>query len=154
QPLRDVILASWQRSLAAGLRRDGAVHFRRVDEADLARRLEENRELVDVAKPHIDWISAFMSGVDHVAYVADRDGIILYSVGDLAQSEELCLFPGYDWSEGRMGTNGAGTAIAADRPIAVVGPEHFAPAFEDCTCTGAPIHRDGSVVGAIDISTS
>ncbi|MBN1240051.1 MAG: GAF domain-containing protein [Gammaproteobacteria bacterium] len=154
QPLRDVILASWQRSFAAGLRRDGVIDFQRVDDTELEAILERNRELIDVAKTHLDWISAFMSGTDHVAYVTDRNGIVLYSVGDLAHSDELCLTPGYDWSEAKMGTNGAGTAIAADRPIAVIGAEHFATAFEDCTCTGAPIHRGGEVIGAIDISTS
>lgn len=154
QPLRDVILASWRRSFAAGLRRGGRVDFRRLDDSELEAVLARNRELIDVAKPHLDWISAFLSGNEHVAYVTDRHGIVLYSVGDLAHSDELCLTPGYDWSEARMGTNGAGTAIAADRPIAVIGPEHFATAFEDCTCTGAPLHRGGDVIGAIDISTS
>lgn len=153
-PLRDVILSSWQRSAAAGLHRDGAIEFRRVDDAELAALLEENRALVDVARPHLEWISAYMAGVEHVAYLTDRNGIVLFSVGDLAHSHALQLSPGTDWSERTMGTNGAGTAIAADRPIAVVGPEHYSTAFEDCTCTGAPIHYAGEVVGAIDVSTS
>lgn len=151
--LREVILASWERSSAGGLKRDGPVSFRRVSDEELATALAENRELVEVAKPHLDWISSFISGIKHVAYLTDGQGVILYSVGDMAHSDELHLAPGHDWSEQTMGTNGAGTAIAVDRPIAVVGAEHFHTAFEDCTCTGAPLHLDGRVIGAIDVST-
>ena len=154
QPLRDVILASWKRSSGVGLERHGPISYRRVTEEQLAATLAENRELVEVAKPHLEWISAFMCDVEHVAYLTDRHGVVLYSVGDLAHGEVLHLAPGYDWSEQTMGTNGAGTAIAADRPIAVVGPEHFSIAFENCTCTGAPIHCAGRVIGAIDVSTA
>lgn len=154
QPLRDVILASWNRSSAAGLERHGPVSFRRVTDEQLSAALAENRELLEVARPHLESISAFMCGVEHVVYLTDRHGVVLCSVGAWAHSEELRLAPGYDWSEQTMGTNGAGTAIAADRPIAVIGPEHFSTAFENCTCTGAPIHRDGHVIGAIDISTA
>ena len=154
QPLRGVILASWNRSSGAGLERHDPISYRRVTEEQLAAALAENRELVEVAKPHLEWISTFMCDVEHVAYLTDRHGVILYSIGDLAHSETLHLAPGYDWSEQTMGTNGAGTAIAADRPIAVVGPEHFSTAFENCTCTGAPIHCEGRVIGAIDVSTA
>ena len=53
-----------------------------------------------------------------------------------------------------MGTNGAGTALVAARPVAVIGPEHFSTAFGNCTCTAAPVRVDGQVIGAIDVSTS
>lgn len=154
QSLRDVILASWARSAARGLERDEPVSFRRVSEEQLAEALNENRNLLEVSKPHLDWISSYLSGIDHVAYLTDRHGVILYSVGIGMQADALHLGPGYDWSEPTMGTNGAGTAISADCPVAVVGSEHFRTAFEDCTCTGAPVHCDGRVVGAIDVSTS
>jgi PAS domain S-box-containing protein len=152
--LREVILASWRRSAAAGLDRGRPPRFRRVSDAELAAILEDNRELIEVAKPHVDWISAFLTGIEHVVYITDRNGIVLYSVGDLSHSEELHLSPGHDWSEETMGTNGSGTAIAADCPVAIVGADHFATAFDNCTCTGAPLHRGGVVVGAIDVSTA
>ena len=41
--------------------------------------------------------------------------------------------PGHDWSEAAMGTNGAGTAIAAGQPVAVVGGEHYQQAFHGAT---------------------
>jgi PAS domain S-box-containing protein len=117
--------------------------------------LQANAEMLSVARPHVDWASRALSLTPHVVYVTDRDGIVLYAAGNQAQMQELGLVPGYDWSERTMGTNGAGTAIAANQPVAVSGPEHYCSPFHDCTCMGAPLHApDGSVIGAIDVSTS
>lgn len=153
-PLRDLILASWQRSAAAGLARRATPVFRRLSDATLESTLRANAELLDVARPHLEWVSAYLAGVDHVVFLADRHGVVLYSIGDLAQQQLLCLSPGYDWSERSVGTNGSGTAIAAGRPVAVIGAEHFCTELAGWTCTAAPVRRDGEVIGAIDISTS
>ena len=50
-----------------------------------------------------------------------RDGVILDSLGDPSIVETFGLAPGFDWSEKQMGTNGAGTALVANMPVAVVG---------------------------------
>jgi transcriptional regulator of acetoin/glycerol metabolism len=53
-----------------------------------------------------------------------------------------------------MGTNGAGTALATDSAVAVVGPDHYQLPFHEATCLAAPIHsRDGDLIGAVDFST-
>ncbi|HSH46451.1 MAG TPA: hypothetical protein VK966_11470, partial [Longimicrobiales bacterium] len=53
------------------------------------------------------------------------------------------------------GTNGAGTALAVGRPVAVIGSDHFLEPLKGFICTAAPI-RDpaGAVIGAIDLSTA
>jgi PAS domain S-box-containing protein len=152
-PVRDVILHSWRRSSAAGLSRESAV-FPRVEDAELRASLERNHELLEVAAPHLEWISTFMAGVRHVAYLTDGDGVVLDALGDRAQIDALRLSPGHDRSEGAIGTNGAGTALAAAAPVAVIGPEHFVTAFQNCACMAAPVRVDGRVIGTIDVSTS
>jgi PAS domain S-box-containing protein len=153
QPLRHMILESWRRSSAAGLSRESAV-FRRIGDTELRASLVRNRELLEAAVPHLEWISTFLAGMRHVAYLTDGAGIVLHALGDRRQIDTLHLSPGHDWSEAAMGTNGAGTALVASRPVAVIGPEHFSTAFENCTCTAAPVRVDGQVIGAIDVSTS
>jgi signal transduction histidine kinase len=151
--LRDVIKESWLRSRQNGV--DPAhSELHRIDDEELRCRQEQNRALIDIAKPHLEWLSVALRGVDHGIYVTDSDGIILSSAGN---SEELRqrygLIPGYDWSESTMGTNGAGTALAAQKPVAIVGPEHFSQNLHRGICTAAPIHdADGEIIGAIDIS--
>lgn len=151
--LRPVVAQSWQRSQAAGLDRNAAPSFRRVTEDDLQRRLSANRVLLEISIPHLQWLSQWFGARPHVAYIVDADGVVLHSEGDRTSIDVYRLSPGYDWSEPVMGTNGAGTALASRTPVAVVGCEHWATAWKDATCLGAPIlDREGRPVGAIDIS--
>lgn len=155
--LRDVIVESWRRCVnGKGAIPGDPVSYHRVSDEELKLRMQGNADLISVAKPHLDWIAATLSTVQHVVYLVDRDGIVLLSTGNNGQlREDFGLTPGHDWSEARMGTNGAGTALVANKPVAIIGPEHFREAFHNCTCTAAPIHgSDGRVLGAIDITTS
>lgn len=155
QPLRQVILESWHRSVDAGVDVSAeTLDVPRVSPDDLARRQRDAAVMLEVATPHLEWLSGAI-GVPHVVYVADRDGVILHAVGSGFDLEHVSLAPGFVWSEEAAGTNGAGTAIAANRPVAIVGSEHIVKAFHGFTCTGSPLHdARGEVIGAIDVSTS
>jgi PAS domain S-box-containing protein len=150
--LRPLITESWERCRTARIdREDTPLH--RISQEELGARLERNGEALSLIREHLEWLSATLT-VPHVVYFADADGIILHSIGNAPDLLAEGLTPGHDWSEARMGTNGAGTALVTGGPVAVVGPEHYVHAFEGCTCTAAPI-RDpaGSLIGAIDLST-
>lgn len=152
-PVQPIVLTSWERSRSAGVARDALPTFRRVSPQELSARQSENRLLLDLAVPHLRWLSAWFNERPHVAYVVDADGIVLHAEGDAAAIEQYRLAPGYDWSESQMGTNGAGTALASRAPVAVVGCDHWSFAWSDATCLAAPVLGiDGAPVGAIDIS--
>jgi signal transduction histidine kinase len=151
--LRREILESWQRCRAEGIDPEEA-RFLRVAEEDLQRRLDSNRELIEIASLHLDWISSSWTRFPHVLHLIDCDGIVLYVTGNDPQLREtLRLIPGYDWSERQVGTNGAGTALSADRAISIIQMEHFARTFHEYTCTGAPVHTNGRCIGAIGFGT-
>jgi len=154
--VRDAIAASWERSRAAQVDPRPRLEVpRRVDHLELAVRKAQNAALLDVATPHLEWISAYLGARRHVAYLVDAEGIVLFSIGTPELLRALPLSPGHDWSEAAMGTNGAGTALATGSPVAVNGPEHFIERWHDCTGTGAPIRGpDGHVLGAIDVKTT
>lgn len=155
--LREVIIDSWRRSRDAGVKpTQSLAALRRVSKQSLARRITKARALLDAAAPHLRWLSAVASDTPHVAYIVSADGIVLDSVSnapDLAAS--WGLEPGYDWSEGAMGTNGAGTAVATGKVVAVLGPEHYLEPFHGSACLAAPLRDSGgTVIGAVDLSTS
>src|SRR5690242_8741026 len=51
---------------------------RPVPAADLERRRAENAELIELARPHLEWLSAAHREVAHIVALVDRDGVILY----------------------------------------------------------------------------
>jgi len=155
--LRTAIIESWQRSRAAGV--DPTPQrptLRRVSERELARRLASTRPMIDAAAPHLAWLSALVGDAPHVVYLVCSDGIVLHSVSnDHDLRSTWGLEPGYDWSETTMGTNGAGTAVATGKVVAVLGPEHYAQQFHGAACLAAPLHNaGGDVMGAVDLSMS
>jgi len=152
---RPYILESWQRCRERGLP-PAPEHpvLRRVGDAELRERLQANNGLVEAAAPLLAGFSASLGALQHVIYATDRNGIVLWSAGNSSIMLTYGLTAGYDWSEGTMGTNGAGTALATNRPVAVIGPDHYQLPFHGSTCLAAPIHsRQGELLGAIHFST-
>lgn len=149
------IMESWRRCRAAGLDPSVALLAApQVSAADLARRQLASAELIEVARPHLEWLAATYAAVPHVGFLVDRDGIVLCSTGTARDALKRLVPPGSDWSEAAMGTNGAGTALMTGEPITVEGSDHYLGALHAFTCTGAPI-RDaaGELLGIIDVST-
>ncbi|MFL5885566.1 MAG: GAF domain-containing protein, partial [Thermoleophilaceae bacterium] len=90
--------------------------------------------------------------------VTDASGLTLYLGGAewlKARAAEMNLIEGARCSETVNGTNGVGTALAADRPVQVFAFEHFSYHHREWVCSGAPIHDrvSGRLMGVIDLSS-
>ena len=90
--------------------------------------------------------------------VTDASGLTLYLGGAewlKARAAEMNLVEGARCSETVNGTNGVGTALAADHPVQVFAFEHFSYHHREWVCSGAPIHDpvSGRLVGVIDLSS-
>ena len=90
--------------------------------------------------------------------VTDASGLVLHRVGDEWLKERAAginLVEGARYSEAADGTNGIGTALAADRAFQVFAFEHFNERHHDWVCSGAPVHDpvSGQVVALVDLSS-
>ena len=95
---------------------------------------------------------------DSLVQVTDASGLTLYLGGAewlKALAAEMNLVEGARCSETVNGTNGVGTALAADHPVQVFAFEHFSYHHREWVCSGAPIHDpvSGRLVGVIDLSS-
>ena len=68
--------------------------------------------------------------------------------------EAVHFAEGADWSELAAGTNAVGTALTADEPVRVAGPEHFSWLIRSLSGSAAPVHdpKTGRAIGAIVVS--
>jgi transcriptional regulator of acetoin/glycerol metabolism len=149
-----IVVASWQRCAPL----PDELHTTTVGAADEARERWDAsplRRAVPGLVQHLD--EASRSG-DLIALVTDSDGRVLWQSTPKwlrSRAEGIGLLPGGIWHEGTGGTNGIGTALAADRPVRVFATEHWLSPVQDWVCYAAPVHApDGTQVGAIDLSTT
>ncbi|MET1038805.1 MAG: GAF domain-containing protein [Aeromicrobium sp.] len=154
--LRSLVRESWQRSIDGGLDPEQALAAIRLDDASLAAIRDAHplaagmpvirRLLVD---------SAADAGL--LVAVSDAAGQLLWVEGSAALrslAEGMHFLPGADWSEGSVGTNAPGTALALDRPVQIFGPEHLARQVTPWSCSAAPIHDPdtGAILGVLDLT--
>ena len=69
------------------------------------------------------------------------------------RADRVALAAGASWDENQRGTNAIGTALSEERPIEVLGAEHFLEHNGFLTCCASPIFGpDGKLIGVLDIS--
>ena len=122
----------------------------KITEAELSLRRRKNRDLIDLAGPHLKWIAAGMAGVPHVIQLADSDGVVLDSIsGDADADGKNAQERGASASEIIGG--GAGAALASNHPVVIGRRGDRSLASGGWIHTAAPIHGPGgNVIGAVD----
>ena len=149
--VRQVIAASWRRSIAVGI--DPATAT-----ADYQDDLALESRLVQAARPIIDRVADETSDLALSIGLTDAQSRLLLRIDTESRIGRLLdhvqFAPGYNYGEDVMGTNGVGTALASGQAVEVHGPEHFSERLQAFSCTGAPI-RDpvtGQLEGVLDVT--
>ena len=155
--LRPTIVESWRRSLATGLDPTDVLAPIEVDESEVLERWFEH-PLGSLAQDLVDQLRKVAEESRSMVVVTDASGLVLHRVGDERLKEraaDMNLVEGARYTEATDGTNGIGTALAADHAFQVFAFEHFNVRHHDWVCSGAPVHDpvSGRVVGLIDLSS-
>jgi signal transduction histidine kinase len=155
--LRPTIVDSWRRSLATGLDPTDLLAPIEADEAEVEERWFEHPlgPLTHVLTEQLGKVAEDSGGM---VVVTDASGLVLHRVGDdwlKERAAEMNLVEGARYSEAADGTNGIGTALAADRAYQVFAFEHFNERHHQWVCCGAPVHDpvSGQTIGLIDLSS-
>ncbi|MGY1722130.1 GAF domain-containing protein [Blastococcus sp. SYSU DS0533] len=153
---REVVARSWSRVLGLGL--DASRTNPRAplpfDEVERRRRVSPLSLVVDELR------QVLVSAADASSFlvvVTDADGVILWREGSARvrlRADALGFTEGACWTEGAVGTNAIGTALAEAAPVQLFSAEHFELAQHPWYCTAAPIHHpvSGELVGVVDVS--
>ncbi len=156
--LRPTIVESWRRSLATGLDPTDLLAPIEADESEVLERWFEH-PLGSLTHVLTEQLRKVAEESRSVVVVTDASGLVLHRVGDEGLKERAAeqnhLVEGARWSEAADGTNGIGTALAADRAFQVFAFEHFNERHHEWVCSGAPVHDpvSGRVVGLVDLSS-
>jgi hypothetical protein len=154
--VRDVVRASWRRSLGSGVDPDGcAPPVELLDDDLIAYR--EAHPLATVM-PVIRRLLVEDAEDDRmIVAVTDAGGRMLWVEGDArlrSQAAGMHFVEGARWAEDVVGTNAPGTALAVDHAVQIYGSEHFRRPVQPWSCSAAPVHDPltGVLLGAIDVT--
>ncbi|WP_394899605.1 sigma-54-dependent Fis family transcriptional regulator [Clostridium tertium] len=127
-----------------------------LNNEELKKVLEINKELIEISKPYIDMVVESVEDNDFIIILTDNNGCILYIKGANAikdELEKLNLKVGAYMDEKNIGTNAMGTAITENRCIQITANEHYATIFQSLTCSAAPIHNSkGEIIGTLNLT--
>lgn len=154
--VRQMVVESWQRSVNSGINPEDArapIRLREDVLAEIRAAHPLSTVMPVIRRLLVD--SAAEAGL--LVAVSDAAGQLLWvegSAGLRARAEAMHFVPGADWSEGSAGTNAPGTALALDRPVQILGPEHLSRQVTPWSCSAAPIHDPdtGAILGVLDLT--
>src|SRR3954452_24918224 len=155
--LRPRIVESWQRSLATGLDPTDLLAPIEADESDVLDRWFDH-PLGSLTHVLTEQLQKVAEESRSIVVVTDASGLVLHRGGEEWLKEraiEQNLVEGAQYSEAADGTNGIGTALAADRAFQVFAFEHFNERHHEWSCSGAPVHDpvSGQTIGLIALSS-
>jgi transcriptional regulator of acetoin/glycerol metabolism len=149
--LRAEIAASWQRSLAHGVRPD---RFRVPYAAP-----ESSASILRLAAaPVADAVGADLAGTGVSLVVSDHEACILdRRVPDARLRDTLdriSLAPGFRYGEQAVGTTAISVALSHRRPAFVAAGEHYADTLTGMVCAAAPVIDPlaGEMLGTIGLA--
>jgi signal transduction histidine kinase len=155
--LRPSIVESWRRSLATGLDPTNLLAPIEADESEVVERWFDH-PLGALTHVIAEQLGKVAEESRSMVVVTDASGLVLHRVGDhwlKERAAEMNLVEGARYSEVADGTNGIGTALAADQAFQVFAFEHFNERHHQWVCCGAPVHDpvSGQTIGLIDLSS-
>src|SRR5919198_2623125 len=155
--MRPMIVESWRRTLATGLDPTDLLAPIEAEEPEVRERWLEH-PLGSAAHVLAAQLRAVAEETHSLVVVTDASGLLLHLDGAdwlKDRAREMNLLEGARYSEATDGTNGIGTALAADHALQVFAFEHFNQRHHEWICSGAPVHDpvSGRIVGLLDLSS-
>ncbi len=152
------ILGSWQRCIEQYHLDPGRdQRAPRLSDTEVRKARTLHDSLLHSAEPVFERLRYLGGNSGYCVLVTDASGIVLREYIDSNRGQELAqkgLSVGTVWTENLVGTNGLGTCLATGEALTVYADEHFGRDLQRFSCSTAPlIAPDGTIIGALDIST-
>lgn len=154
--VRTEIAESWKRCKSAGVDPYGGVCRKVLKGKELDELLEDNRELIDIARPILRSLYMFLKGSGYYVMLANEEVYLLEFFGDPTMEKEaegMNFMRGACWKEEYVGTTVLGIIPYYRAPIQMAGAEHYCTRSQGFTCASAPIFNEKKeLLGLVSIS--
>lgn len=119
--------------------------------------LQRNRQLLDAWASELNQLEAIFATTTCSAVLTDATGVVI-AVTKAPRSHEhimpMAHRVGVNLSEDAVGTSAPGLVAKTEKPVTVLGGEHYYTGIRPMHCAAAPIHNTlGQLAGVLDISS-
>lgn len=154
--LKPEVKKSWLKCRKMGIDPYNKKRDNGLNNCQLSELLDKNSSLISTVEPFINIVSNFIQGTGFIVVLTDKNGRVLRIEGDkkvVEMARQNGFKPGADRSVNTVGTNAIALAIEENRPIQIVGPEHFNIYHHYWTCSAAPVHDiENKIIGVLNFS--
>ncbi|QGH34716.1 PAS domain S-box protein [Gracilibacillus salitolerans] len=114
---------------------------------------------LSVVQHFMEKLTQYIEGIPTLIITTDNQGYILDIYGDQSIKEmvdSLGITPGFRFDEKDVGTNSVSLALKHQKPIAIIGKEHFHHCLSEAACYSSPFcfSSNGSLVGTVSMMTT
>ncbi|NDC60825.1 MAG: histidine kinase [Betaproteobacteria bacterium] len=154
--VQDWISNSWRRCLHQGMKAEHSVTFNPLSTGQTKQALDQNHELIQVAKPELERIGRAIAGTQFFALITNAQGVLLDVRGAIDRHDKRVSSiarVGVDLSEKAVGTTAISAALIEQRPVWLHRGEHFFNDTAVYSCAGAPLWGShGECIGMLDLT--
>ena len=156
QALAPWLQRGWQRCQAWGMAPGQRVGFDAVSAARMRQVQDDNRPLVQAARPVLADLVRAMGNIGYFAILTNAEGIVVDVQGPVDRSDrraDVIARVGVDLSERAVGTTAISAALTELQPVWLHRGEHFFDDTSVYSCAGAPVFGpDGRCAGMLDLT--
>lgn len=144
--LRSEIAESWKRSINYGVS-PCSTKDTKLPVGEFERVCRNNSQLIETAYPYLTNLYQYMKGTNYLIQLCDKNGCVLKVISNDELIEKMAAQistkrEGYFVSERIIGTNSSGLCLHLQKPVQVIGEEHFQTRNQKFCCSSAPIFNE------------
>jgi transcriptional regulator with PAS, ATPase and Fis domain len=146
----DYVQNGFKRCTALNTDKDSNVCFFNISAFDLDFLLAESKEVLHQSEQIMEDMCEYMDSFISIFFV-NKDGYILKEkkCKDYNLDFGMNLPLGGRFTEKFNGNTSISTSIAENRPICLVGDEHYCACYHDYATLSAPVYNNGEIVGVL-----
>ena len=148
----EYVLNGWKRCDYLKTNKLNNFCYYNISSFDLNNLINENKDLTKIAHPFMEQLKTLISDYLLIALV-NKDGYIIDNIqhSSIKELKGVNFNVGARFSEEYNGNTAISTSVIENKPICLVGDDHYCDCYKDFATLSAPIYSDGKIIGLISV---
>jgi len=143
----DYVLNGWERCEYIKTNRQSGFCYNDISESELNDLLVRHKDLIKTAHPFLEQMEKLLSDYLLIALVS-KDG---YIIDEIQPNFNKYFHLGGRFSEEYNGNTSISTSVIENKPVCLVGDDHYCDCYYDFASLSAPIRYNNQIIGTVSV---